>query len=249
MNNKNPRHIMKGQMSLEMIIGLVILLVVAGIVISLFLNVFQGQNLEQLGQDTQDMQKVEEQCNRLCSNWKESEGTKSLSAAREYCLKTFKIDVNGDNSIGARIGNSFNSYCESGVHCFNVQSCETGRQNLNYEKCRKLLCEYYTKINGDPYSLGEPNNVHDHIAKLMGETSDGREYVGKGSCDLNMGDFEDSAEYPIANWYDQERAKYDFYQEDSGQLPEGEGGGEGPGLPSGDERSPAELVCEEKFKQ
>lgn len=199
----------KGQKSLEMIIGLVILLVVAAVVISMFLNIFQEP---QIGQQTVERQKIEQTCSSLCQDWQESSGRASLSAAIEYCQRTFVFDSDDDGTTREIAGSGFNSYCENGVHCFNVQTCEAGFETLDYQKCRQLMCEYYTSVNGDPYDPRRERNVHDHIARLF---SPQNEQTGVGTC--NLADQQDSAGYTISNWYNQKDASFDLYQGDEAQ--------------------------------
>ncbi|MDY6789549.1 MAG: hypothetical protein SVV03_06335 [Candidatus Nanohaloarchaea archaeon] len=225
----------KAQMSLEMIIGLVILLVVASVVISLFLNVFQEPDV---GRKTVERQQMGKVCGNLCQNWKDAEGKAALSAAVNYCTRTFTFDENGDGNTRQVAGSGFNSYCENGIRCFNVNTCKTGFTTLNYEKCRQLMCSYYTSVNGDPYSLEKEKNVHDHIARLF---SPENEETGVGTC--NLADLKDSAGYRIATWYNQRGKAFDFYQQD--------GGSSGVGLPSpedGGSGRKAQIVCEERFK-
>ncbi len=233
----------KGQMSLEMIIGLVILLVVASVVISLFLNVFEEPDV---GQQTVKKQDIKKTCGSLCTDWKKSDGRAALSAAIDYCQRTFQFDKNGDGNLRQTAGSGFNSYCENGVHCFNIHTCDSGFTRLNYEKCRELMCSFYINVNGDPYSLEKEGNVHDHIASLF---SPENEETGVGSCGLE--NLEDSAGYKISTWYNQKDAKYDFYQGDQNQLKEGDSSGGAPAVPggAGGSRSDAALVCEEQFKQ
>ena len=195
----------KGQKSLEMIIGLVILLVVASVVISMFLNIFQEPDI---GQDTVELEQVKQDCSSKCDEWKSAKDVNSLSAAVDYCTSTYEHDFDGDGSTSGVAGSGFNSYCEDGVQCFNVQTCESGFQTLDQETCRQLMCEYYTDINNDPYNITKQGNVHDHISDLV------RDNVG--SCGLS--DLEDEAGYQIANWFNQRDNEPDFYSGVQGNI-------------------------------
>ena len=188
----------KGQKSLEMIIGLVILLVVASVVISMFLNIFQEP---EIGQDTVELQEIQQECQSKCQDWQNSEDESSLSAALDYCQSTFEHDFNGDGTTSDVAGNGFNSYCEDGVHCFNVHTCDAGYDTLDYQLCRQLQCEYYTKINNDAFDPQAQQNVHEHIGTIYQQNV--------GSCDL--ANLQDQAGYSIATWYNQQGNEHDYY--------------------------------------
>jgi hypothetical protein len=164
----------KGQKSLEMIIGLVILLVVAAVVISLFLDVFQQPSV---GQDTVAKEKITNECTKMCDNWKQLSGTKSRSAAKKYCTKNFVYDANDDGNTRQVVEQGYDSYCEDGVHCFNIHSCQSSRQELDYEKCAELLCDYFENdLEADPVARIE--------AHFVPGASDSNDNTNIGSCDL-----------------------------------------------------------------
>ena len=82
----------KGQKSLEMIIGLVILRVVAGVVISTFLNQFQDTPGSQY-EDTLQQEEISRTCQSKCSAYKNTDaGVRSQTAAIDYCTSTFNYD-------------------------------------------------------------------------------------------------------------------------------------------------------------
>jgi hypothetical protein len=134
---------MKGQKSLEMVIGLVILLVVAGTVISVFLNQFQGDPGGQYD-TTLQQDRIENQCTSLCTEYKQARGTSKQTAAIEYCTSTFQLDSDGDGTLSEVSGRLYNSYCEDGVKCFNEHTCEIGREILDAPKCKEIMMDYYT---------------------------------------------------------------------------------------------------------
>jgi hypothetical protein len=193
----------KGQKSLEMIIGLVMLLVVASVTISMFLNVFQEP---ELGDETVEKQKIQKECSSHCNDFKESNGRNQLSAALQYCKAKFERDVTGDGTSSGIAGSGYNSYCEDGIKCFNVHTCEIGLgETLDAQKCRSLMCEYYTEVSNNPYNPSQNRNVHDRIQKIM---SPENEETGIGTCGLE--DATDSAGYEISTWYDPANQNYTF---------------------------------------
>lgn len=177
----------KGQKSLEMIIGLVILLVVAAVVISMFLNIFQEPDV---GQDAVEMAEIENECESLCGNFRQAGDNPSIMT--EYCLSTFVADVTGDGTTNERAGSGYGQYCEDGIKCFNVHDCTIGRQTYDAEGCQEHLCDYYQRVQGD--SAGEAET---RIADLFAPATD---ETGIGSC--AMTDLTDSAGHPITTWYE-----------------------------------------------
>jgi hypothetical protein len=133
----------KGQKSLEMIIGLVILLVVAGVVISTFLNQFEDNPGNQY-QDTLQKEEIKKTCQSKCSEYKSSSGgEKGKSAAIDYCTSTFSYDEDGDGILSEAAGTLYNTYCEDGVKCFNLNTCEIGQDTLDAERCKEIMMNYY----------------------------------------------------------------------------------------------------------
>jgi len=133
----------KGQKSLEMIIGLVILLVVAGVVISTFLNQFQDNPGSQYD-NTLQKEEISRTCQSKCSEYKSAQGVRGQTAAIDYCTSTFNYDADGDGTLSETAGRLYNSYCEDGVKCFNVHTCEIGRETLDADRCKEIMQNYYT---------------------------------------------------------------------------------------------------------
>ncbi len=165
----------KAQMSLEMIIGLVILLVLAAVVITLFTNVFGGG--VQQGEDIQSRSQVQQQCQSLCSGWQNAEGqTNTLSAAFRYCTETFQFDTDGNDIVaGETTEQGYNSYCQDSMHCFNLQgtACTRGQTTLDANQCAELVRDYYDIVED---SISTTDEIDDRMNTLVDETS--------GSCDL-----------------------------------------------------------------
>jgi hypothetical protein len=145
----------KGQKSLEMIIGLVILLVVAGVVISTFLSQFQDNPGNQYD-STLEAEEITRECTSMCANYKGATGIKAQTAAIDYCTSNFVLDENGDGTIAGTAGVGYNRYCEDGVKCFHKHTCEVGSTTLNAERCAEIMYNYYTSSQIDE-SPGEAN--------------------------------------------------------------------------------------------
>ena len=134
---------------LGVIIGSVIVLVVAGAVISTFLSHLHhdpGVNLPvSLGH-----QEVSRQCTAKCADYKDATGIEAQAEAIEYCTSNFVLGENGDGTISGTAGVGYNRYCEDGVKCFNVHTCEynSTKSNtsttLNPETCAEIMFNYYT---------------------------------------------------------------------------------------------------------
>lgn len=166
----------KGQKSLEMIIGLVILLVVAGVVISTFLSQFEGAGDQY--KDTLKKKDITNQCQSACANYKSSTGINAQTSAIEYCTKTFAYDSDGDGTVKETAGRLYNSYCEDGVKCFNLHECNVGQDVLDAARCKEIMVNYYTsgKIG---MSEGEAKQ---EIAEWY--QPNGEEDKTIGTCDL-----------------------------------------------------------------
>jgi len=184
----------KGQKSLEMIIGLVILLVVAAVVISMFLNIFQEPDV---GQDSVELEKIRQQCSQACDSWK----SQGLTGAVEYCTMKFVYDENGDGNTRQVVRNGYNSYCEDGVHCFNVHTCSPSFETLDAEKCRELLCQAFQQNQGEDPS-GASTRIQDYFDPA-------NEQTGVGSCDL--ANLQDPTGSQLYTWYNAPSGERDFY--------------------------------------
>ncbi|MFB6180836.1 MAG: hypothetical protein ABEJ93_03075 [Candidatus Nanohalobium sp.] len=168
----------KGQKSLEMIIGLVILLVVAGVVISTFLNQFQDNPGSQY-QNTLKQEEITRKCQSLCSDYKQSSGINGQAAAVEYCTKTFNYDADGDGSLSEKAGTVYNTYCEDGVKCFNLHECNVGREKLDAERCVEIMKNYYTSSK-----IGKTmNEANQSIANWYQPNGQGDHTIG--TCNLD----------------------------------------------------------------
>lgn len=154
----NPFNRKKGQaMSLEMIIGLIILLVVAFVIIRIFITRFSGDILKPPEQELSH-EKFLSDCKKLCTEYRNR-------GRLDYCTKYFEgKDWNGNRQKNENItiGSKNWEVCESRIYCFHVQDCEWSTGELTMDKCRELLCqEYLEKYNNDiGLATGE---LHDDI--------------------------------------------------------------------------------------
>jgi hypothetical protein len=176
----------KGQKSLEMIIGLVILLVVAGVVISTFLNQFQDNPGSQY-EDTLQEEEIKRTCQSKCSTYKTASGIRAQTAAIDYCTSTFNYDADGDGTLSETAGRLYNSYCEDGVKCFNLQTCEVGRNNLDAERCKQIMENYYTSSEVGLNS----SQAESRIAEWYTPNGEGDKTIG--TC--NLGEAEQTTWY------------------------------------------------------
>ena len=175
---------MKGQMSLEMIIGLLILLVVAAVVIKLFLNSTQGLGMQQYTQALQ-YRNFKAKCESLCTDYL---GGGNVAAAAQFCFTklTGDSDLNRNGKIDAFAAETKLLFiCEDSVYCFQVYNCKTDTGNIEWADCRQILCNaYYDTIKDSP-SISNPWEVANTKVKNLFPN-------GIGSCTLPAGE---------QNWY------------------------------------------------
>lgn len=125
----------KGQKSLQMIIGLMILLVVAGVVINIFLNYVKPEKFQPKTGTSEFIQK----CDSLCKSYKT---TGKSSDAVKYCTKyASNIDWNGNKKAPESDTNPVElqgqwKACEDRIYCFLVTDCE----GLGIQDCRDTMC-------------------------------------------------------------------------------------------------------------
>ncbi len=141
-------------MSLEMIIGLVILLVVAGVIIAMLLHFLNPDSMPSVEDELQE-RGFSAECKEYCDN----------RQVVEYCSHYFgkdevsKIDLNKnaiENDL-LYIGAQKWPACESRVYCFLHTPCmrvgKTQREVI--EECANLLCDSYM----DKYDNSEPDST------------------------------------------------------------------------------------------
>lgn len=128
---------MKAQASLEMVVGLIILLVVAAVVISLILYFINPKKLPNPGQ-TLSVREFETKCQEYCNE----------ASSIEYCRYYWSGNDWNKNDIKyetVHVGKYEWSTCEDRVYCFLDVPCEDrfGMGNTAIQKCKDLLCQTY----------------------------------------------------------------------------------------------------------
>jgi len=124
----------KGQMSLEMIIGLVILLVVAGVIIMMLLHYLNPKNVPNT-QEEMAVRDFKQRCEIYCKD-----GTLN------YCRYYFEgndWDNDGITNELVSVGDIVKwQACEDRIYCFLVVPCQRYGENP-IEGCAKQLCNAY----------------------------------------------------------------------------------------------------------
>jgi hypothetical protein len=161
----------KGQMSLEMIIGLLILLVVAVVVIRLFLGNIEGINEPEKGvKDKLKSMGFYGECESLCNKYLAT-GTRANLA--RYCYTKMEGDTDlNDNGLVDTIeaDTKILQICEDMIYCFHVVECETEAGVVDWDDCRDVVCAAIE----DDYPPG--TNVNAIFSEF---------YPGVGNCDLS----------------------------------------------------------------
>ena len=133
---------MKAQASLEMVVGLIILLVVAAVVIGLVLHYITPTSMPNPSEQI-EKRKFLENCETYCQ-----------SDLIEYCRYYYPgddWDKDGIKHELIEVGQYKWPTCEDRVYCFLVSPCDKVGSGLNaIKRCRELLCgTYLEKYSGD----------------------------------------------------------------------------------------------------
>jgi uncharacterized protein (UPF0333 family) len=139
----------KGQMSLEMIIGLLILLVVAAVVINMFLGNIKSIGGVKKWTDNLKYKEFVSICQGLCNDYLSNPSNKGTIA--KYCYQQLgKEDLNA-NGVYDKIEADILPFaiCEDAVYCFHVFTCEKDKVKFDMAQCRQLLCNLYNEIYKD----------------------------------------------------------------------------------------------------
>ncbi|MBS3055353.1 MAG: hypothetical protein J4452_02600 [Candidatus Aenigmarchaeota archaeon] len=128
---------MKGQMSLEMIIGLLILLVVAFVVIRLFLN--QTSGLGGLSDVRKSLQygEFKQGCDQLCKEGNIVKWCSTKLTGDTDLNRNGRIDsIDSEGLLGFKA-------CENAIYCMNMFPCVTDNGKLIPQDCVQTLCSAY----------------------------------------------------------------------------------------------------------
>jgi hypothetical protein len=132
----------KAQASLEMVVGLIILLVVAGVVISLVLHYVNPKNMPSQA-DAMKLRDFQAKCEDYCKDYN------SVDYCRYYANVDWDKNAEGTDLI--KPGKYWDT-CEQRAYCFLVYPCTdrygTGGQDT-LAKCKKVLCQDYKNKYGD----------------------------------------------------------------------------------------------------
>ena len=136
----------KGDMSLEFIVSLIILTIVALTVIGIFTTVMQPPKFQcEAGE-----QKIVAKCQSKCNAVKMAQSQESRrEAIFEYCSNYFNNVCPGDVDLVSNIyvrGSGFNSFCRDKAFCFNFPQadCNVGGETLGARKCLEVMCKTLT---------------------------------------------------------------------------------------------------------
>jgi len=164
----------KGQMSLEMIIGLLILLVVAAVVINMFLGNIKGIGGVKKWTDSLKYKEFVSSCQGLCNDYLSNPSSKGTIA--KYCYTTLgKEDLNGDGTFNKVEADVLPfPVCEDAIYCFHVFTCEKDKVRFDMTQCRQLLCNLYNEIYKDW------NKVDQKVFTLI---------PSAGTCDMTGEDY------------------------------------------------------------
>lgn len=133
----------KAQASLEMVVGLIILLVVAGVVISLVLHFVNQKNMPN-AESIMKLTDFESKCGEYCKDYN------SVDYCKYYA--DVVLDKNADSTELVTTGLSYWQTCEKRVYCFLQVPCKDrfGSGGLDtLTKCKKTLCQFYKNKYGD----------------------------------------------------------------------------------------------------
>jgi len=171
----------KGQASLEMVVGIIILLVVAAVVIALVIGIIKKPDVGPT---------VAEQFVEKCKSYCDSD------RIREYCTSTLFSeygikDWNRNGFDYELISGDRWDFCEDKAYCFLVSDCQKmGEDPISY--CRTYLCndfsqKYMGNMDTATQKLKETYKVSDQLSKCCATDKS----VTKCFSDLS----------PADNWY------------------------------------------------
>lgn len=148
---------MKAFTAIEIVFIIFILIVVVLVVIQMVTKYVTPQKINPYIENIQELAKkdyMRQYCDNLCSAVKTAtnEGDK-LQAMVNWCLRKITdrgkdyIDIIEDGISGFYVVAGY-PYCEAGTYCFHFFTCDAGI-SLDIKECRRVLCEYFYRIEGD----------------------------------------------------------------------------------------------------
>jgi len=139
----------KGVDALQLVFAMFILIVVTLVMIKLFTGIVKPDTLPKIDDFQQayhyNTEKI--RCGNLCNAYT-SGGCTEMRAAVAYCREKVYIDINNDGRTGERKAYGIVSgipYCEDGLYCFNIYSCECSYNELDPTECLGIMKDYYTQ--------------------------------------------------------------------------------------------------------
>ncbi|MBD3155336.1 MAG: hypothetical protein GF368_01630 [Candidatus Aenigmarchaeota archaeon] len=142
---------MKAQMSLQMMVAVVILMVVSLVIIRYFLG--QMEFVEPTEKDFKGIIRdmgFESKCEDLCNEYKLDSTSSKLA---EFCYHKLDgdDDLNNNGIIDSFPANTkVLPVCEDSVYCFHVVECEDDSGTVDWDDCRQATCEHYEeRYQGD----------------------------------------------------------------------------------------------------
>lgn len=128
----------------RLVLGILGVLLVFSVLVALYTDTWYQE--PEYGPNEVEMSDVNESCQQHCEAIQGTEGPRRLSAKVEYCTETYSIDIDGDGVYGTA-GSGYNTYCEDGVHCFNIHSCQVYGGELTASECRDTMITYYQNVS------------------------------------------------------------------------------------------------------
>ena len=139
-------------MSLEMVIGLLILLVVAAVIIRIFLGQTERLGETKQFQETLKYREFLSKCEGYCNEFM---GTGNLAKGVQFC--TSRLYPAGSSELGKKgVVDSIRTednilpitkaypVCEDAVFCFQILPCKGDVGSpLDWPDCTQILCRYY----------------------------------------------------------------------------------------------------------
>ena len=150
---------MKGFTAIEIVFMMFILIVVVIVVIQLFMKNVTTEKVAEAVSQLEELKKynyMKDICSRACEIAKTATSPKErLNAMVAWCFKKITegnkegIDINNDGIYTGFYVVGGYPYCEDGTYCFHFFSCDLGGVELDIKECRRILCEYYTDLEGN----------------------------------------------------------------------------------------------------